>query len=109
MLIQNNSVENEIVTLKLISGEEIIAKCVEAGAMHVTIMRPVVIQMHQVGPNQAGIAFAPFMVSTDEDAKITIPNSAISAKPTKTRKDIAANYIKMTTGLDVATGLVQTR
>lgn len=107
MLIQPklNIESNSVVTLRLVTGEEIVAKCVSYSegddTGFISVKKPVVIQMQMVNPQQAGIGFAPFMVSVEEDTVFRFPNSKLTCKPMLTRPDLAANYIKMTTGLEV--------
>lgn len=108
MLMERNVAPNDVVTLRLVTGEEIIAKLLEETASSIVISKPVVVQMQMVSAQQAGIGFLPFMVSVDEDTKFTLPVDKLVVRPVKSRKDIQAQYIKMTTGLDVPTsGLIR--
>ena len=63
MLIDRGAVIGEVVTLKLTSGEEIVAKLVDNGPMHYTLSRPMVIAM---GPNGPGLLPYLFTVSPDK-------------------------------------------
>jgi hypothetical protein len=102
MLISNNiNLANEIVTIRLSTGEEVIAKCVEATDRDIVLSKPVIIQMQMMGPQQAGIGFVPFLISMDEDEKVTIPLAALVTRPVRSRRDVAANYYKMTTGIEM--------
>lgn len=103
MLIENNNLENQIVCFKLVSGEEVVAKCVKETSLDITITKPVVIQMQMVGPNQAGIGFVPFTVASEEDARLVITKAAISMMPSKARRDIASQYSKMTSNIELPT------
>ncbi len=103
MLIEKKAGEGDIVSFRLTNGEEIIAKLVKDEGMHIVVTKPIIAQIQMVSANQAGLAFGPFMASVNEDtAKFTFPRSNLLSEPLKTRADIAQNYIKMTTGLDVA-------
>lgn len=108
MLLERTYTINDVVTLRLVTGEEIIAKLVEEDALTIRVTKPVVVQVQMVGPQQAGLGFLPFMTTVDEDAKLTLPLDRLVVRPQKTRKDVAAQYIKMTTGLDVpVSGLIR--
>jgi hypothetical protein len=103
MLIENTALPQtgDIVAFRLATGEEVVAKLVSETETGVTIAKPVVLQMQMVGPQQAGIGLAPFMVAIDEDAKVTVQRSLMITRPVKARKEIANNYIKATTGLEI--------
>lgn len=93
----------EVVSFRLTNGEEIIAKLVSADDKQVVVTKPIIAQIQMVSANQAGLAFAPFMATVNEDTtKFTFPRGNLLSDPMKSRADIGANYIKMTTGLDVA-------
>jgi hypothetical protein len=102
MLVEkNNSLKTQIVAFRIANGEEIMGKCIDQTDETVTITKPVVIQMQMLSSQQAGIGFAPYMVSVEEDGDYTFRNSTLLSQPMKVRADISASYIKMTTGLDV--------
>lgn len=101
---------NDVISFRLVTGEEIIAKLAAIDEVSITVGKPVVVQMHMVAPNQAGLQFAPFMATADEDtAKFRFERAKLLADPLKSRKDITAQYVKMTTGLDIpnAPGLLK--
>lgn len=109
MLIEKQQyTSNDVVSIRLTTGEEILAKIVEETAFSITISKPVLVQIQMISEKQAGIGFAPLMVTVDEGAQLTIPMSSILIRPVKSRSDISAQYIKMTTGLDVPmSGLIR--
>ncbi len=89
-----------VVSFRLITGETLIAKLVEHSATALTVTRPVVANPIQQG-GQYGIYYTPFCATVDEDEKHVIPNTAIILNPIAPREELKANYIKMTTGLDI--------
>lgn len=108
MLIEKKAVSpNDIVVFRILTGEEIIGKVVSLNeanggeSREITVARPIVLQMQMVAPNQAGIAFAPFMVGAEEDGKYTFSYAKLLLKPMAARKDVANNYLKATTGLEM--------
>ncbi len=103
MLIEKKAEAGDVVSFRLTNGEEIIAKLVSADEKTIIVTKPIIAQIQMVSANQAGLAFGPFMASVNEDtAKFNFPRTNLLSEPLKTRTDIAQNYIKMTTGLDVA-------
>lgn len=105
MLIEKREVitAGDVISVRLLNGEEIIAKLVSADDKTIVVTKPIVASIQMVSANQAGLAFAPFMATVNEEtAKFSFPRQNLLSDPLKTRADITANYIKMTTGLDVA-------
>jgi hypothetical protein len=104
MLINKTSVSvGDTVSFRLNTGEEIIAKLTASDETALTVSKPVVAQMQMIAPNQAGLAFAPFMATADEDTtKFRIERSRLVCDPILPRKDISAKYLEMTTGLVAA-------
>jgi hypothetical protein len=102
MLIEKKPTTGEVVTIRLISGEEIIGKLAHSTDTTVTkLSQPIQIALQMLPSNQAQIAFAPFMASTDEESSISFPNSALVVTPTKTRDDVKKQYIKATSSIEI--------
>jgi hypothetical protein len=89
----------DIIAVKLINGEEIIAKFVSAEGSKVTVSRPVILVLTPSGGGQAQVSFAPFMLGIDLDNEITIDESKMVTSPVKARNDAAKQYIQSTTGI----------
>ena len=104
MLIEKSVAVNDVVSFRLTSGEELLAKLTGQDDASITVSKPVVVQMQMVGPSQAGLAFAPFMATADEaTSKFRFERSRLICDPIKPRSDISSQYVKMTTGLDIPT------
>lgn len=101
MLIEKrNQVEiNDIVTVKLSSGEEIVGKLLEKNADSVTLGKPVTIALQPVSEKQMGLSFLPVLGSVEPDVSLTLPFVAMAVKPVKTGKQVSSSYIQTTTGL----------
>lgn len=93
MLIDKGVCEGEVVTLKLTSGEEIVAKLIEDGASYYKLSRPMVIGMGQQGP---GLMPYLFTVSPDKDIKISKVTVTVAEA---TDKSFADQFIQSTTGI----------
>ena len=74
MLINKGVSSGDIVTIKLTSGEELVAKLIEENPMQIKIARPLVLTM-----GQQGIGMVPYLftVDPDKDIKIKIPNPEV--------------------------------
>ena len=107
MLIQKSSVIeiNDIVTIKLSSGEEIIGKLTEKTTDTISLAKPVQIVMQPIGPKQMGLAFHPVLGSVGEvTMQFSLANLAI--RPVRTGDDVMRNYIQATSGLVTPPSLV---
>ena len=93
MLIDKGVAIGEVVTLKLTSGEEIVAKLVEEGPMHYKLSHPQVIGM---GPNGPGLMPYLFTVSPEKDIKLSKSTVTVVAV---TDKMFADQFIQSTTGI----------
>jgi hypothetical protein len=93
MLIDKGVCEGEVITLKLTSGEEIVAKLVQDGATYYKLSRPMVIGMGQQGP---GLMPYLFTVSPDKDIKISKVTVTVAEA---TDKSFADQFIQSTTGI----------
>lgn len=87
--------ENKVMTFKLSSGEELIAKVITTTDTTVTIENPV-----SVAPSGKGIGLIPSMFTADPDGKtmLNINNVSIYAE---TDESIKVKYIEVTTGISV--------
>jgi hypothetical protein len=93
MLIDRGVTAGEVVTFKLTSGEEIVAKLVEDGAAFYKLSRPMVIGMGQQGP---GLMPYLFTVHPDKEVKL---NKGVVAMAESTDKQFADQFIQSTTGI----------
>jgi hypothetical protein len=93
MLIDKGVSVGEVVTFKLTSGEELVAKLVEDGAAYYKLSRPMVIGMGQQGP---GLMPYLFTVHPDKDVKL---NKSVVAMAEATDKQFADQFIQSTTGI----------
>lgn len=93
MLISKGVAVGEVITLKLTSGEEIVAKLVEETDAHYKLAKPMVIGMGQKGP---GLMPYLFTVSPDKDIKL-LKTTVTVAEPTD--EVFAKQFIESTTGI----------
>ena len=93
MLINKGVSHGDIVTIKLTSGEELVAKLVDDNPMQIKIARPWVLTM-----GQQGIGMVPYLFTVDPDKNISMNRSTITVLET-TEESAAKQYIKATTGI----------
>jgi hypothetical protein len=96
MLIDKGVTVGEVVTLKLTSGEEIVAKLVEETATYYKLSKPMVIGMGQKGP---GLMPYLFTVHPDKDVKLLKTTVTVCEATDKTFAD---QFIESTTGIKLA-------
>ena len=97
MLVQNFQT-NDIVTLKLVTGEEVITKFIESNDHHYKINKPLVLSV-----TSQGVAMTPFLFTADLNSDINIPKNAVIAIA-RTEKSTTSQYIKGTTGIEPVGG-----
>ena len=96
MLIDKGVTVGEVVTLKLTSGEEIVAKLTEEKDSYYKLSRPMVIAMGAKGPG-----LMPYLFTVSPDKEIKLQKSTVTvAEPTD--KQFADQFIESTTGIALA-------
>jgi hypothetical protein len=96
MLISKGVSEGEVITLKLTSGEELVAKLVEETSTHYKLSRPMVIGMGEKGPG-----LMPYLFTVSPDAEVKLLKTTVTvAEATDTV--FAKQFIQSTTGIALA-------
>ena len=93
MLIETPYKNGDTVSLKLSSGEELVARLEEETKEHVSLHKPMVLVA-----NQQGLGLAPFMFSVSADSKFNI-NTSVVVCIAKTETALAKQYTTQTTGI----------
>lgn len=94
MLIETPYKENDIVSIKLSSGEEIVGKLVEETSDGFTISKPLMLAQ-----TPKGMGLAPYMFTVDPEKAQLKFNEKNVITVTKTMETMAKQYIQSTTGL----------
>ena len=105
MIVNRSSIPslNDVVTVKLVSGEEIVGKLVDHKIDGITLSNPIQISIQPIGPKQVALAFGPVLGSVSNVPAINIPTSAMAIKPVKTGEDVAKNYREATSSIATPT------
>jgi len=93
MIIETPYKNGDTISLKLASGEEIVARLVEENNNNIVVKKPMVLIMQQ-----ESLGLAPFMFSVDPQGKFTINASTVNCIA-KTQTEIAKQYTAQTSGL----------
>jgi hypothetical protein len=96
MIIDKGVSIGEVITLKLTSGEELVAKLVEETPTYYKLSKPMVIGMGQKGP---GLMPYLFTVSPEKDVKLLKTTVTVAEATDKTFAD---QFITSTTGIQLA-------
>ena len=96
MLITKGVAVGEVITLKLVTSEELVGKLVEETSEHYVIERPLTLVM-----SAQGLGLQPwlFTVDANKPAKINKDKVLVVAS---TLKEMADNYLSGTTGIALA-------
>jgi len=97
MLLNKKIEVGTIISVKLVSGDELITKMVGLDEKVIRISKPIAVAM---APN-GSVAFIPFMLGADEDVELTI-NLAKIVTYVAARKELRDAYIQNTSGLVTA-------
>lgn len=93
MLIDKGVCEGEVVTFKLTSGEELVAKLIEDGALYYKLSRPMVIGMGEKGPG-----LMPYLFTVHPDKEVKLSKSTVTVA-VATDKQFAKQFIESTSGI----------
>ena len=96
MFISKGVTEGEVITLKLTSGEEIIAKLVEDGPMYYKLSKPMVIAMGSKGPG-----LMPYLFTVSPNADVRLSKSTVTVAEA-TDESFAKQFLESTTGIALA-------
>ena len=96
MLIDKGVTEGEVITLKLTSGEEIVAKLVEDSAVYYKLSKPMVIGMGQKGPG-----LMPYLFTVHPDKAVRLAKSTVTVAEA-TDETFAKQFLESTSGIALA-------
>lgn len=96
MLIENSTIKNgDTVTLKMVGGDEIVAKLIDEGSDSVTVTKPLLVMMAQ-----QGFGLMPYVLTANPEKDYILSKEHIIVF-TKTLDEVSKEYIKQTTGLHI--------
>ena len=95
---KSNFDQNDVVTIKLSSGEEVLGKFVSQDMVSITLSKCLMIAMTPKGP-----AMAPILMTVDPDKDLTFNKNNVTVI-VASDKEIAAQYTTQTTGIAIPKG-----
>lgn len=96
MLINKGVSVGEVVTLKLVTSEELVGKLVEEASDSYVIERPLTLVM-----SAKGLGLQPWLFTVDSDKPVRIPKDKVLVIGA-TLKEMSDNYLAGTTGIALA-------
>jgi hypothetical protein len=96
MLINKGAAIGEVVTLKLVTSEELIGKLTEETDTHYGVERPLTLVM-----SAKGLGLQPWLFTVDTDKTIKIPKDKVLVIA-GTLKEMSDNYLSGTSGIALA-------
>ena len=96
MLIQKGVTAGEVITLKLTSGEELVAKLSEETDTYYKLSKPMVIGMGQKGPG-----LMPYLFTVHPDKSVKLAKSTVTVAEA-TDETFAKQFLESTSGIALA-------
>lgn len=96
MLINKGLTLNDVVTIKLTSGEELVARFVEETDTHYRLNKVMVLTM-----DQRGLGMVPYLFTVEGDRDVSLTKGTITVIMTSS-KESADQYLTSTTGIKLA-------
>jgi hypothetical protein len=93
MLLEKKFTENEVVSLKVSSGEEIIGRYLREDNDYFYVTKPNVLMM-----NPQGMGMVPYMFTVNPDQDYAITKTSIITL-SRTDSDVAKQYLSKTSGI----------
>jgi hypothetical protein len=93
MLINKGMSSGDVITLKLTSGEELVAKLAEETDSYYKLSRPMVIGMGQQGPG-----LMPYLFTVSPNADVKLQKSTVTVAEL-TDESFAKQFLESTTGI----------
>lgn len=95
MIIEKPIADNDVVTIKTVSGEEIVGRLVQSKANSFLISKPLVVMA-----TQQGLGLGPLAFTINPDTKVEINSSAVLFMA-KTDAEMAKQYASSTSGIQL--------
>lgn len=95
MLVNQKYASGDVVSFKLVNGDEIVAKVVSEEADSFTVSAPC-----NVVPSPQGLGLIQSLFSAQEDVKITLSKAHVMFHA-ESLEQMRAHYIKTTTGVEI--------
>lgn len=99
MIIGKSTVSiNEVVFIRLVTGEEVIGRLAEGPANTITLAKPRVMHFGQT-PNGIQAGMGPIAMTINQDATVSFPITGLLALPVPVQKNVEEAYTQDTSGI----------
>jgi len=96
MLIEKAFERNDVITVKIVGGDEIIGRIQDPDCtVNIELLKPMVVMMAQ-----QGFGMMPFILTAGPDTTVKIKSAHVLAA-VRTLPQVAKEYMKQTTGLEI--------
>ena len=100
MLLEKKYGDGDVISLKLMSGEEVLGKLVKDDMLAFVLSKPVMLTA-----GAKGVGLAPYMLTVNPEREFSFNKAAVlSHGPTD--QDIAKQYVEQTSGIALSAGTV---
>jgi len=100
MLVNHKYERDDVVTFKLVNGDEIVAKVAEETEKSFVISKPCTVM-----PSQRGIGLLQSLFTSELSSNITLDKTHVMFHA-PTQKEVESHYIQTTTGIQPASSIV---
>lgn len=101
MLVAKPITTNEIVSIKISNGDELIAKFLESNDDHIIVTKPMLMVLGQTQSGQPGVQMMPFfMLGADKDGRYPLNKSHVVCM-VLSNAEAKSGYTQATTGLTI--------
>lgn len=107
MIFKKQAAPNDVVFIRLVTGEEVVGTLQESPATIVTLSKPRIMHYTQTpsGGIQAGMG--PLALTIDADATVSFPTTGLLVLPIAVAENIKNEYIKQTSSIVPASSLIR--
>ena len=92
----------QIVSVTLSTGAEVIGRLKTENSKTVVIAGAVVVHVQRDNRGNVGVVFAPPRIAVGPENDLTIQTGQVMFSPTPVSKEMEAEYIRATTGIEIA-------
>jgi hypothetical protein len=90
------------VAIKLVNGQEIIAKLTSIDGDKYSVERPYVLMLVRDESGQPTVTFAPFAMGIDDETTYEVLRQHMITAPVAARGDAAKQYLQVTSKIEIA-------
>jgi hypothetical protein len=94
-----------VIVIKQMNGEEVIAKIDSQTETMLVLKSPRVLHITNMGNGQAGASFMPMLLLAGSQDTVNVPKSSLAAWTDNVNPEYEKNYLQSISGIQLATSL----